>query len=610
MINTAYFLAVILVFLRLIGFFAVIPVFFPKGLPNVAKVGLTVIMAFILVPGVDYSRIGTISSNMQFFVSAFDEVVTGLVLGYVVNLCFFSIRMAGQLMDQSIGFSMVNIFDPNSNSSATLIQNLFYWFSVIIFFIIDGHHMLITALIESFNIIGLGKFILAQKSIMVVINSFISFFALGVKIAIPIVLIILITDITLGLISRTVPQINVMILGLPIKILVGLGCFILSIPILTKVIISIFSGSPNILRDLFKVIPFIVIFASEDKTEEATPKKKSDARKKGQVPRSKEVGLALTLLSSTIVLVTLGGYIGNSLKATVIAFIGSKLNMNLTYDSLQGVAFLALWRVAIVVLPVVIPIMVMGIAANILQTGFLFTGEPLTPKFSKINPLSGFKRMFSFRSFVDTLRNSLIVTVLCYIGYTFIRDNYSYILSIGNMQVGDIPAAFGKLVISILIKITIAMITVAAIDYFYQRYQYNKDLKMTKQEIKEEYKQQEGDPQVKSKRRQKQREMAMGRMMQAVPKATVVVTNPTHIAVALRYEDGNDSAPMLVAKGADNVAIKIKEIAKEHDVPILENRSLARLIYNEVEIDSEIPTDMYQAVAEILAIVYKLKKKK
>ena len=166
----------------------------------------------------------------------------------------------------------------------------------------------------------------------------------------------------------------------------------------------------------------------------------------------------------------------------------------------------------------------------------------------------------------------------------------------------------GSLIVSIFFKITIVMITIALADYIYQRYQFNKDLRMTKQEIKEEYKQSEGDPQIKGKIRQKQKEMAMRRMMQEVPKATVVVTNPTHISVAIKYEEGKN-APIVVAKGADNVALRIKELAKENDVPIIENKPLARLMYKEVELDEEVPVEMYQAVAEILALVYKLEKK-
>ena len=183
-------------------------------------------------------------------------------------------------------------------------------------------------------------------------------------------------------------------------------------------------------------------------------------------------------------------------------------------------------------------------------------------------------------------------------------------MNIGFLSIIAIPKEFGNLVVDIFLKISIFMVVVAAIDYYYQWRMHKKDLKMTKQEIKEEYKQSEGDPQVKSRIKQKQREMASRRMMASVPDATVVITNPTHIAVALKYEEGKVAAPKVVAKGTDDVAIKIKEIAKENEVPIIENKPLARLIYEKVELEDEIPVDMYQAVAEILAVVYKMKKKK
>jgi flagellar biosynthetic protein FliR/FlhB len=290
-------------------------------------------------------------------------------------------------------------------------------------------------------------------------------------------------------------------------------------------------------------------------------------------------------------------------------FLSNYISINIDYTNIKSLTTIVLWRIGIVVIPVVAPIMLFGILANFIQVGFIVTQEPIKPQLSKLNPINGFKRIFSVRTFVETLKDLAIVSVLGYTGYTFVRDNYSYLLNISNLRTGAVPAAFGKLVTSIFFKITIIMIAVALLDYLYQRYQYNKELRMTKQEIKEEFKQEEGDPQIKSRIRQKQREMASRRMMQAVPNATVVVTNPTHIACALRYEEGKDSAPTLIAKGADNVAIKIKEIAKENDVPIIENRTLARLIFSEVELDEEIPNEMYQAVAEILAVVYKMKKK-
>lgn len=593
----------------MLGFFIVVPIFFPKGFPNIAKIAFTLVMAYILIPGINYTGINLVS-NYSLIALAANEIITGLTLGFITNLVFFSIRMAGQFIDIQIGFSMINMFDPSTSSNSTLLEHVLYWCSLVLFFTIDGHHMLIRALVESFNAINLGKFILGGDSINVIINAFVQFFALGLKIAIPLVLIILITDITLGLIGRTVPQMNLMILGMPIKILVGLSCFVLALPILLKIMINGFGDIQQVIKGVFKVVPLIVVFASEDKTEEATPKKKSDARKKGQVARSKEVNLAFSLLASTLALLALGTYVGTSLKGTLNMFLTNYLMKDINYSDVKSLTFVVIWRIAIVVLPVIVPVMVLGIAGNFVQVGFMFTQEPIKPQLSKLNPLSGLKRMFSFRTFVETIKDLIIVGILGYTSYAFIRDNYTTLLQISSLRIGAVPAAFGKLVMSIFTKATIIMVIIALADYLYQRYQYNKELKMTKQEIKEEFKQQEGNPEIKSKIKQRQREMASRRMMQAVPDATVVVTNPTHIACALRYEEGKDKAPVLLAKGADNIAIKIKEIAKENNIPILENKSLARMIYAELDIDSEVPSEMYQAVAEILAIVYKMKKKK
>lgn len=609
MVNIAYFTAIILVFLRMLGYFVVVPIFFPKGFPNIAKVAFTLVIAYILIPGINYSHVN-IANNYELISLAINEIVTGLTLGFITNLIFFSIRMAGQLIDFQIGFSMINMFDPSTNSNATLLEHVLYWSSLVLFFTIDAHHMLISALIESFNAISLGKFILGGESVGLIIDAFIQFFALGLKIAIPLVLIILITDIVLGLIGRTVPNLNLMILGMPIKVLVGLSAFVLALPLLFKLMINGFGDIGDVLKGIFKLAPVIIVFASEDKTEEATPKKKSDARKKGQVARSKEVNLAFTLLASTLVLMALGTYVGTSLKETLNIFFSDYLMKDISYTDVKSLTLVVIWRLAIVILPIVAPIMIFGILGNFAQVGFMLTGEPVKPQLSKLNPLSGFKRIFSSRTAVETIKDLIIVALLGYIGYSFIRDNYTILLQISSLRIGAIPAAFGKLVIGVFTKITIVMVAIALADYLYQRFQYNKELKMTKQEIKEEFKQQEGNPEIKSKIKQKQREIASRRMMQAVPDATVVVTNPTHIACALRYEDGKDSAPVLLAKGADNVAIKIKDIAKESNIPIIENKLLARMIYAQVDIDAEVPSEMYQAIAEILAIVYKMKKKK
>lgn len=606
--DSIYFTALILVTIRIFCLFIVVPALFPSSTPNAVKVGFTLVVAYILLPGIDYSTVSNINNIFPFIINCINEAVAGLTMGFIINLCFASFRFAGNLMDLQVGFAMMTLFDPNTNSNSTLLEHTMYWFSIIIFFLIDGHHMIIRALIESFNVIKPGNLLLNADSINIVILAFIQYFAIGVRIAIPIILIILISDLTMGLIARTVPQLNIMVLGLPIKILIGLLAFSISLPIFMKFIISAYQGLPDIFQGFYKTIPILLIFAADEKTEEATPKKKSDSRKKGQIPKSKEVALALTLLASTLVISLLGQYAANGFSSTMIAFLNNYINTSLDYDSVQKITFIAIWRIGAIFLPIVLPILVLGVLANFVQTGALITSEPLKPDFSKLNPINGFKRIFSMRTVMELFKDLAIVSVVGYIGYKFIIDNYMSILYSGNSNAQGVLKEIGQLSVSIFFKITLVLIVIAIIDYVFQRYQYNKDLRMTKQEIKEEYKQEEGDPQIKGKIRQKQREMAMMRMMQEVPKATVVVTNPTHIAVALKYEEGQ-SAPVVVAKGADNIAIKIKEKASENKVPIIENKPLARMIYSEVELNSEIPMEMYQAVAEILALVFKIKRK-
>jgi len=600
-----------MVLLRISSFFMSIPIFFPRPTPRMARVGFCVIFTFLVLPGVNYENVKLINNNTALIIFAVAEVITGLTLGYITKFCFFSAQMAGQLMDFQVGFSMMSMFDPISNENVTLLGRLLYWFSMVMFFVVDGHHMLIRAIIDSFSVINIGKFILSQQSSMMMVKIFTEFFTLGLKIAIPIILIIIITDLSMGLVSRTVPQLNVMILGMPIKILVGLSCFALVLPVVMKLIVNSFYTIPDIINAFYRIIPLLVIVSadSNEKTEEATPKKKSDAKKKGQVAKSKELSSTFTLITATLLMILLGAYMLESFLGIISLFLNNYLTLNLTEYTFKSVLVVSTMRFAAVILPIVMPIMIMGIVASLMQSGFILTGEPLKPDLKKLSPISGFKKIFSTRSLVDLFKNLAIVTTIAFVAYDFIKSNYLSIMNYGSLKVEAMLPAFGSLVIEIFFIISIIMLIISVSDYAYQRYKHNKDLKMSMQEIKEEYKQQEGDPQLKSKIRQKQREMASSRMMQQVPDATVVITNPTHLSIAIKYEQGGDGAPIVVAKGADNIAMKIREIAKENDIPIIENKPLARLIYKELDVGSEIPTDMYQAVAEILALVYKLKER-
>lgn len=565
----------------------------------------------ILSPVISTEALPEIDSMFVLIMLMGKEIIIGVCLGYIVNLMFSVVQMAGQLIDFSMGFSMMSLFDPVAGENISVMGRLMYWICLVVFMLVDGHLILIQCLIDSFTSVPIGTIVFNKEILGYIIQVVFEFFTIGIKIAVPIMLIILITEIVLGLVSRVMPQLNAMMLGMPIKIFVGLTTFVISIPLVMKIIASNFDAIKDIFSQIFTMMPFILISASNDsgdKTEKPTPKKLQDAKKKGQVAKSKELSSALTLLAATLVIAILSGFLLNTLRGSMKMYLSSYLNFQLSEESIVGLLIKIIIDILKIFIPVAVPIMLIGVIANVMQIGFIHTTDPLKPQFSKLNPINGFKRMFSIRSLVDLVKNLCIVSIVGYIGYKFVIDNYYSLLNFGNYRTGIILTELAGLIIDVFVKVGIALLIIGCIDFLYQKFQHNKDLKMTKQEIKEEYKQQEGDPVVKGKRRQKQREMAMRRMMQSVPDATVVITNPTHIAVALKYEENSGKAPIVVAKGSDSVALKIKEKAIENNVPIIENKPLARLMFKEVELDKEIPFDMYKAVAEILVLVYKMKK--
>lgn len=612
MIDLAYFLGIFLIFLRISSYFVATKIFFPSGTPIMFKTGFSMILSYGIISGVDHTTVLAIDSNYMIAFYIISEVLTGLILGYITNLVFQAAKLAGSWIDTHAGFSMVTLLDPATQTSTTLMGNLFYFVSLVFFFMINGQELIVKSIYESISIVPLGHTIVYQETVMGAAETIVNFFALGVKIALPIVLIIVMTDICLGLITRTVPTIPIMIFGMPIKNILGFITFLIIMPTMLKIIGTAIYELPDIFNKIFKLIPVVplaFIFASDDKTEEATPKKKSDSRKKGQIARSKDVGVALTMVVCTIAVSACWNMMINGFKEVMIYFLQLPTLDNFDKLSLTGILITVIMRVAYGLLPIALPIMVGGIIASLMQTGFLITGEPLKPSFGKLNPLSGIKNMISKRSLVDLCKNLIVISIVSIIAYRYISSNYQQIISMSNIYLPSLNVEIKNLVLGIFKQICIVLIVIAAIDYFVQFKMHNQDLKMSKQEVKEEYKQQEGDPQLKGKIKQKQREMSRQRMMQSVSDATVVITNPTHLAIALKYEEGTDmEAPKVLAKGADYLALKIKSIAKENEIPIIENKPLARMMYDKVEIDNDIPPELYQGVAEILAIVMKIKK--
>ena len=346
-----------------------------------------------------------------------------------------------------------------------------------------------------------------------------------------------------------------------------------------------------------------------DKTEKATPKKRQDARKKGQVLQSREISSALVLMLVFVTLRIYGSYMYNEILSFTRKVLTEypKIEDLFMPDILLRVftdSIICFFKATAPILGVAL---LTGVVAGYAQVGFLFTLETLAPKFSRINPLSGLKRMFSPRGAVELVKALLKVTIIGYVAYSYLNGQAESVLKMMDMDIIRIAVMIGTVSINVAIRICMVLIILSLFDYGYQWWEYEKNLKMSKQEIKEEYKQTEGNPEIKSKIKQKQRQMSMRRMMQEVPKADVIITNPTHFACAIKYDTSVSDAPMLIAKGQDYIAMRIKEVARENRVEIVENKALARTIYDTVDIGKAIPPELYQAVAEILAFVYSLK---
>jgi len=347
--------------------------------------------------------------------------------------------------------------------------------------------------------------------------------------------------------------------------------------------------------------------AGGEKTEKATPKKRQDARKKGQVLKSAEVNTAVLTASMFVVIFAMGGWMVkgiNSLLSHYLGMIGT-VRGNPGKEGMVTAWTTAIWEFIWIMLPIMAVALIIGIAVNLAQVGFLFTGETIKPKISKISVIKGFKRIFSMRSVVDLLKALAkigLMTVIIYQEYT------KNLASFPNMLEHDLKQSIGIIVdmaMAIAIKASAVLIVIGLADYLYQWWEYERNLKMSKHEVKQEIKQMEGDPLIRGKRKEKQRQMSMMRMMRAIPQADVVITNPTHYAVAIRYDETESDAPVVLAKGKDNIALKIREIAGQHRIEIVENKPVAQALYMSCEVNQRIPYDMFAAVAEILSYVYK-----
>jgi flagellar biosynthetic protein FlhB len=346
-----------------------------------------------------------------------------------------------------------------------------------------------------------------------------------------------------------------------------------------------------------------------DKSEEPTPHRLREAREKGQVAKSKEVTTAVLLLLSYFLFRYLGPFMWQNLvemAQAIFQLIPEAREFNLPF--VGYLLLLGLRAMGLILLPIFAITFMAALMAEAMQTGFVMALDPLSPKLERINPLEGLKRMFSMQGFVELIKSILKIVIVFYISWYAIRDDLPFIMVLIESHPWQAIVLGGDIAYRIAMRVGLFYIAIAILDYFYKRWEYMKNLKMTKQEIKEEYKRLEGDPLVKQRMRDLQRQVAQQRMMSAVPQADVVVTNPTHLAVALKYNQAKMKAPVVLAKGERKVAAEIRRIAEEHEITIVQNEVLARSIYRSTKVNQEVPSDLYQAIAETLAYVYKIKR--
>ena len=349
-----------------------------------------------------------------------------------------------------------------------------------------------------------------------------------------------------------------------------------------------------------------------DKTEKATPKKLDDARKEGRVARSSDLINGFMLLLMFFVLKLFGGIMANLFLNSFVKYYNKASDISMeVFDVKQAVNLSNEIVIDIVIasLPVLIGSFVVALVGNIVQVGWKVTGKPLKPKLDRLNPIGGFKRMFSQEKVVELIKSILKVLAIALVAYNEVKDRWKFILNLYDFEFMQAVLNIFDIVLDVGIKISVIFVIIGLADFGYQKWKHLHDLRMSKQEVKDEMKQSEGDPQIKGQIRQKMREGARRRMMQDLPKADVVITNPTHFAVAVKYDKETAEAPYVLAKGADYVAANIKEIAKQNNIEIVENKPLARMLYYNVEIGDQIPPELYQMVAEVLAYVYSVKNK-
>ena len=554
------FKILLLIMIRVSSFIVVSPVFFPKGINNIFKIifsfAFSLILFSIIAPDIKI----TVQNEVQYIFLIFSEVIIGILIGIFVNLLFQLFSGIGSILDSQGGFSSAQIFDPMTNNNSSVIEKFFYWISLSVFIILNGHHYFIRAFIFSYDKIKIGDLNFTSNLLDSFFNTTVIIFRSSFMIIVPIIIVLIFVDVILGIISRIIPKINIIVISFPFKIVVTVGLLIISVKIIFNKFLSLYVDFNDLIFRIFSFAPILFVF-SDDKTEEPTPQKIKKTREEGNVAKSAFLISAISLVG-IVVIIMMGGFILNEFKNILIHFLRDGVAYNYgPYDVVDIFKSVVFKSLMLIIVPSIV-FVVLAIISNIVQTGFLITPKSLKPSFRDLKPISNIKNIFSIKALFDLFRDSIVIAILCYISYKFILDNIEEFFRISNFRVKYSFSSIVPLFMSIFLKIFMIVGVIGIVDFAIEKFRYKKKLKMTKQEVKEEFKQMEGDPEVKAQIKQRAKQIIMQNMMSNVKDSSVIITNPTHISVALRYKQGKDSAPRLVAKGINHMAYRIKEIAQ------------------------------------------------
>lgn len=347
----------------------------------------------------------------------------------------------------------------------------------------------------------------------------------------------------------------------------------------------------------------------QEKTEQPTQKRRDEARKKGQVAKSQEITSVAILLSCLTLFYLTATIMIEKLMAITRWTLMESGRFVIDETTIGHLAITLVCKMFGVLAPLLLTVLVIAVCANIVQIGFISSSEAIQPKLSKISPIRGFQRLFSMRALVELIKNIFKIVIVGIVAYITIKGEVKDLITLGTLNTWGILSYIGNVTFKVIFRSCWILVVLAILDYVFQKWEFEKNLKMSKQEIKDEYKQTEGDPLIKSRIKRIQREVARKRMMSNVPKADVIITNPTHFAIALVYDQGTMQAPTVIAKGRGFIAEKIKEIGRKNNIPIIENKPLAQVLYKVVNVDAMIPANLYKAVAEVLAYVYNIRQR-